>query len=748
MPRQHLPFAAARVRCERNAPPRRSLRYSSTSDAVRMDGESLYLDRHTAAKELWLSGALLALTAIALVFIARDELHGLGIRVSRGDTAAILEQVILIVVLGFLIFGNVVYQLERIGYLQRIAGHQPVAREHLASFETGGLPPLLALVPAYREEPRVVAQTLLSAALQRYPMRVVLLIDDPPSTEPDRQEDVRATRRLPVMLQGYLEEPLRRVARAQAAFEGRAAASTEEAPLDPARETRAVAQLWDWVAGWFSRAAADVCPANHADAFFRERILRDPARQASGRARHLRTLARRGAVLERAELDAQFTELRHRFSCHLTSFQRKRYVNVSHEPNKAMNLNTYLGLVGGSWQEVERPDGLHLIPAAAGSAHLDVPDAAYIITLDADSLLAPDYALRLTYEMERPGNDRLAVIQTPYCAIPVPEAGVERVAGATTDIQHLLHQGSTHFGATFWVGANALLRRAALEDIRTVDEERGFTVTRYIQDRTVIEDTESSIDLVHAGWKLHNYPDRLAVSATPPDFGALVIQRRRWANGGLIILPKLLRYATARPRSLRKVGEAGVRFSYLSTIASVNIALVVLLSFSFPSGEVSPWLPLVALPYFLLYARDLRHLGYRTTDLVKVYALNLLLLPVNLAGVAKSLHQAATRKKIPFSRTPKVADRTRVPSRYIAFELGLLALWTLVAAGDVAAGRIGHAVFEAVNIVLLGYAVAAFIGLRNAADDLMAFLPRRAAQPADAEAPAWDVEPEKEPSAA
>jgi cellulose synthase/poly-beta-1,6-N-acetylglucosamine synthase-like glycosyltransferase len=55
-------------------------------------------------------------------------------------------------------------------------------------------------------------------------------------------------------------------------------------------------------------------------------------------------------------------------------------------------------------------------------------------------------------------------------------------------------------------------------------------VRRYIQDRTVIEDTESSVDLVAKGWELTNYPERLSYSATPPDFGALVIQRRRWAN--------------------------------------------------------------------------------------------------------------------------------------------------------------------------------------------------------------------------
>ena len=68
-----------------------------------------------------------------------------------------------------------------------------------------------------------------------------------------------------------------------------------------------------------------------------------------------------------------------------------------------------------------------------------------------------------------------------------------------------------------------------------VEYAGGWPIRRYIQDRTVIEDTESSIDLATHGWSLLNYPERLSYSATPPDFGSLCIQRHRWANGGLLI---------------------------------------------------------------------------------------------------------------------------------------------------------------------------------------------------------------------
>ena len=55
----------------------------------------------------------------------------------------------------------------------------------------------------------------------------------------------------------------------------------------------------------------------------------------------------------------------------------------------------------------------------------------------------------------------------------------------------------------------------------------------------MIEDTESTVDLAFRGLTLRNYPDRLAFSATPPDFGSLLIQQHRWANGRLADRPEV-----------------------------------------------------------------------------------------------------------------------------------------------------------------------------------------------------------------
>src|SRR3989442_14260082 len=101
-----------------------------------------------------------------------------------------------------------------------------------------------------------------------------------------------------------------------------------------------------------------------------------------------------------------------------------------------------------------------------------------------------------------------------------------------------------------------MIRKDALEEIVEVRQERGFEVRVFIHDRTVIEDTESTVDLRQRGWQLYNYPERMAFSATPPDFGALLIQRRRWANGGFPFLPKLLPFPLTRGGAAPPGGRA------------------------------------------------------------------------------------------------------------------------------------------------------------------------------------------------
>src|SRR6185312_15525250 len=190
----------------------------------------------------------------------------------------------------------------------------------------------------------------------------------------------------------------------------------------------------------------------------------------------------------------------------------------------------------------------------------------------------------------------------------------------TTDLQHIIHQGMSYHDATFWVGANAVIRKKALDDIVEVEHSGGHEIRRYVQDRTVIEDTESSLDLAIHGWWLLNYPERLSYSATPPDFGSLSIQRRRWANGGLLILPKLWRNGRERAKRGQhgSTSQTLLRVNYMASTCWSSLGLLFLLAYPFDSKLLSPLIVLAALPYFLAMASDLKRLGYKRTDAMRI----------------------------------------------------------------------------------------------------------------------------------
>jgi cellulose synthase/poly-beta-1,6-N-acetylglucosamine synthase-like glycosyltransferase len=582
-------------------------------------------------------------------------------------------------------------------------------------------PALTVLVPSYKEELSVIRQTLLSAALQEYPhKRIVLLLDDPPSPKSrGEQAALWAARSLPFDLQTLLAAPSRHVTAALALFRSRP--SNNRKALK--EECECIAECLRWVAEWFETQAKATLIQSHMDAWFVEHILsqpahacRDLAAQWMMRTHHLPDIQDEKL---RQHIDDAYSQLAGRFTVEFDVFERKQYCNLSHERNKAMNLNSFLGLMGKRVNPVLRKDGLHLEETSKRHGSRVIPDTPYVITLDADSLLQPRYAATLVRFMEQPEHARVAVAQTPYSAFPNPPGILERTAGATTDIQYLVHQGFTRFGATFWVGANALLKKSALEDICTEERDGAKTVRRYIHDRTVIEDTESTVDLMAKGWSLYNHPERLAYSATPPDFGSLVIQRARWANGGLIIFPKLLSFLRGSRKRPQTFVQAMLQTHYLTSLAFAPLSVLLLLVIPFSSDLMSIWMPLAAFPYFALYARDLAFVGYRPIrDLVRVYALNLLLIPVHLTGAVTSMRQAIAGTKIPFKRTPKVSGRTRTSGLDAVLQLLIVGMSAALGIFYVSQLRWISGMFALGNAALLLYGIKQFIGFAELREDI------------------------------
>ena len=666
------------------------------------------------------SAAMLMVTMVAAFFIGRDLWRVVELR--HNDPGPLAWEGIFLFVISVLLYGNVIFLVSRLGYYLRRHHHDPEPFEELVRDHWVDADSIAVLVPSYREDRRTVWQTLMSAALQHYPnKRVVLLLDDPIAPADRKSRELQAAARdMPRTIAEFLHVPRAIIQLRREAFVAGAGTTSLARASDVVHLTR----LHDDLARWLREQVDSSDMRDHTERHFdtvtyeaHAQLLEEAKRDVIARFCH--------QGITRADLLAGIDRLRDVFAAEVSVFERKRFANLSHEPSKAANLNAYIALLGRHVAERVRGNRREIVATSAADAN-EIPDATFVLTLDADSMLHPDYALRLAAEFAGEGSENLAVVQTPYTAIPGAPGTLERIAGATTDMQYIVHQGFTWASATFWVGANALLRKAALDDIRVEEREGDLVVPKYIQDRTVIEDTESTVDLAAQGWELRNYPERLAFSATPPDFGSLLIQRARWANGGLLIVPNLVRYLVTNRFRPRAIASALVRFHYLSSIATGCLAMVLLMiAMVIPvdSSLYSIWLIVMGAAYLVPYWRDMRRLGYRNGDILRVSAFNAMLVPINLAGVHKSLRQAITGLRTPFARTPKVEGRTAAPT-WAVLSIWALPVWCLLAfVVNLLAADVVKTFMALATTAGFGYAAVTFVGLAEGWEDVTRSLP-------------------------
>ncbi len=674
-----------------------------------------------ARTEIVISATLFVVTMAAFVLFFVENYINSQNMLARFIPGTGAERVMYNVIFAVFMFGSFTYQASRLAFFLNLRKQVRAAESNLSRLSAvsrNAAPSVEILVPSYREEVHVIWQTLMSAALNDYPnRRIVLLLDNPPNPTDRAERDALLASRAQVGLINDMFAPIaKRFAVAADSFRG---LTNEPSALRAA--SRIAANLHDEAAAWIEGIVARVedgdlgGPDDHTRRFFVQSVLRAPAETHRARAAELRD-----TLLDGQEIHREFEFLATRFKVDVTCFERKRFVNLSHAPTKAANLNAYLSVMGRHLSVISGASGPELVDwneSIASAQSMNLPDAKYVIILDADSFLLRDYVTHMVAALEGPGNERAAVIQTPYTAIPGTPHVLERTAGATTDIYYYVTEGMGFSGAGFWVGASAAIRKQALLEIATYQHERSYVVPVYIQDKTVIEDTGATIDLVRKGWTIENYPARLSYSATPSDFGALVVQRRRWANGGLILLPALLAHLVRRWPTPRNLFEAALRVHYLVMPACISVSMLLMLVYPFDFKRVSSLIYITLPPYLYLVCRDLKHSGYRRLEILRAYALFLVLLPVVLTGVKNSLLQMFFGIKSQFGRTPKIEHRTAVPLTVSAAILALFGWSVWIFHMDVMRGDGLHAVFALTNVLALGYGLVVMIGLKEICQD-------------------------------
>ncbi len=186
------------------------------------------------------------------------------------------------------------------------------------------------------------------------------------------------------------------------------------------------------------------------------------------------------------------------------------------------------------------------------------------------------------------------------------------------------------------------------------------------------------------------------------------------------MLPRLFALARLRIGRSRRalIGEMFLRLSYLASITWASVGLWLLLFYPFDQNLLSRYAILTAIPYFVALATDLRRNGYKRRDVIRLYGLNIMLLPVNTVGAVRSIGQAIGGQKSAFKRTPKVKSRTITPLLFVAFPF-VISVWSAVTlVNDLAAHRYFHAAFAGANAVITLYVMLSLHGIMNSAADI------------------------------
>ena len=151
-------------------------------------------DRRVAMGRLAIIVTVTAWLGYLITWFSEDFFHpGYETAVARAEAVLYLFIVTLLTV------SALAQLLSRLGFFYRTRTHHRASRAVLDHFFDATTPTLTTIIPSYQEDERVIRNTLLSAALQEYPdKRVVLLIDDPfvPKTKQARKQ-LEAARALP-----------------------------------------------------------------------------------------------------------------------------------------------------------------------------------------------------------------------------------------------------------------------------------------------------------------------------------------------------------------------------------------------------------------------------------------------------------------------------------------------------------------------------------------------------------------------
>lgn len=295
----------------------------------------------------------------------------------------------------------------------------------------------------------------------------------------------------------------------------------------------------------------------------------------------------------------------------------------------------------------ERRDGFKAGALAAG---LERADGEFVLVLDADFVPGRNLLTTLLSSMADPG---VGMVQARWDHLNDRHCRLARSQAVLLDGHFFVEQGGRYRGGRFFNfnGTAGLWRRRALTDAG------GW------QCDTLTEDLDVSYRAQMAGWRFVFREDVGVPAELPATAGALLVQQRRWAQGGVQTARKLL------PRLLRGSSSASVKLDAVAHLCGhfahpLAVALSVLIV---PAAAARRHLGLDRLwwldaavflaavgPFAVFYVAAARKRGRRWGAAARGAAGALAL----GAGLSLPLSRAVlrglrSRRRDPFERTPK-----------------------------------------------------------------------------------------------
>jgi cellulose synthase/poly-beta-1,6-N-acetylglucosamine synthase-like glycosyltransferase len=233
------------------------------------------------------SAVLFIVTMAAFVlFFVENYINSQNV-LSRFVPGTGAERVVYNLIFAVFMFGSFTYQVSRLSFFLKLRKRVRIAEENLQQFQARGpsaAPSVEIVVPSYREEPHVIWQTLMSAALTDYPhRRIVLLLDNPPNPGDRAERDTLLASRAQVdLVDGMLAPIALRFASVAAEFGdvAKISANVGVAAEAAARlHEQASAWLDDIARGWRTERRRR---RRHTREFFVRGILRSQPKPTAG----------------------------------------------------------------------------------------------------------------------------------------------------------------------------------------------------------------------------------------------------------------------------------------------------------------------------------------------------------------------------------------------------------------------------------------------------------------------------------